>query len=407
MATPAEPVVPRPRKTKVEKLTDALIGVNGHDPILDVVLPPPPKDADDADLADWMKGAEALARMPARRVLQLTESIPDLRQASRAELDAKADRTDRFRWEPERMLDSGIGEKLGARVLAGVSTEPPEPLLIGRLDPEGHTILYGTGGVGKGTLAASWANGLLEDNKRILIADYENHPSEWARRIFGFGAGGLSSRILHVAPLTAAWGGNHGAIWKQADDLRELAVQFEADYLFIDSIVTACAGADPMKPESVSAYTGALEYIGLPCLSLGHTDKAENLRYPFGSIFWHNLARMTYSLKADGATVILQHRKHNNYEREPTRKVEVAWNAEGMPINVDETLYAEDLARRISSALIGRSLTVREICEKLDDEHEQDEEPTLDNSVRQALLRGAKSNPPRFVQSDKKWSNAL
>jgi hypothetical protein len=161
-----------------------------------------------------------------------------------------------------------------------------------------------------------------------------------------------------------------------------------------------------MKPESVSAYTGALEYIGLPCLSLGHTDKAENLRYPFGSIFWHNLARMTYSLKADGATVILQHRKHNNYEREPTRKVEVAWNAEGMPVNVDETLYAEDLARRISSALIGRSLTVREICEKLDDDRDEDAEETRDASVRQALNRGAKANPPQFVQNEKKWSNA-
>ena len=145
--------------------------------------------------------------------------------------------------------------------------------------------------------------------------------------------------------------------------------------MFIDSIVTACAGADPMKPEAVCNYTAALEYIGLPVLSLAHTDKAENLRYPFGSIFWHNLARMTYSLKADGATVILQHRKHNNYEREPTRKVEVAWNDDGLPINVDETLYAEDLARRISSALIGRTLTVREVCDRLDEDADEDADP--------------------------------
>jgi hypothetical protein len=396
--TPQGAGIPRPKKPKADKTPN---GTNGH-----AELPPPEPDADDADLADWSRGAEALGRMPARRVLQLTESIPALRQASRAALESAADRIDRFRWEPTAMLESGIGERLGAHVLSGISTDPPEPLLIGRLDPEGHTILYGTGGVGKGTLAASWANGLLEDGKRILIVDYENHPSEWARRIFGFGAGNLAARILHVAPLTAAWGGPRGAIWVQAEMLRELALQFEADYLFIDSIVTACAGADPMKPESVSAYTGALEYIGLPCLSLGHTDKAENLRYPFGSIFWHNLARMTYSLKADGATVILQHRKHNNYEREPTRKVEVAWNDAGMPVNVDETLYAEDLARRISSALVGRALTVREICDRLDEEADEEAEPVKDDTVAKSLKRGAMSSPPRFRRDDKGWSNA-
>ena len=185
MATPAEPVIPRPRKPKadVERPT------NGHD-AADAELPPPEPDATDADLADWSRGAEALARMPPRRVLQLTESIPQLRQASRAALESADERIDRFRWEPLAMLESGIGERLGAHVLSGIPTEPPAPLLIGRLDPEGHTILYGTGGVGKGTLAASWANGLLEDGKRILIVDYENHPSR-------MGAPGLGLRGRH------------------------------------------------------------------------------------------------------------------------------------------------------------------------------------------------------------------
>ena len=398
MATPGTTPIPRPpRKPKADK-------PNGH------AEPPAfardPSEPTPEDLAAWSNGAAALARMTARRRLQLTEGIVDLRSVARAELDAKSDHITRLRWEPERMLESGIGERLGAHVLAAIPTDPPPPLLIGRLDPEGHTILYGTGGVGKGTLAASWTNGLLEDNRRVLICDYENHPSEWARRIYGFGAGALTSRVLHVAPLTAAWGGKRGAIWVQAEELRELALQFEADYLLVDSLVTACAGSDPTKPETVSQFTAALEYIGLPTLSLAHTDKAENLRYPFGSIFWHNLARMTWSLKADGATVVLQHRKHNNYAREATKKVEVFWNAEGIPIQVDETLYAEDLARRISSSLIGRSLTVREICERLDEDADEDAEPTKDDSVLKSLKRGAIGQPPRFKRSGKTWSNA-
>ena len=241
----------------------------------------------------------------------------------------------------------------------------------------------------------------------MLIVDYENHPDEWARRIFGLDGPELMNRVLHVAPLTAAWTGPRGAIWAQAAELRELAIAFEADYMLVDSLVPACAGSDPLKPESVSLYTGALEYIGLPTLSLGHTDKAENLKYPFGSVFWHNLSRFTYSMKADGGAVILQNRKHNNYARVAPQKIEVQWLESGMPADIHEQSYAEDLARRISQVLVGQSLTVRAICEQLDDLADDDAEPMKDDTVYKALRRGARQKPPRFASTDsKRWSNA-
>lgn len=373
-----------------------------------VPFPREPIEPTEGDLADWARGAAALARMPARMALDLTEGILERRRAAQEELDGRLTWIERLRYETEEMLASGIGARLGARSLASIPTEEPPEMLIGRLDPLGHTILFGTGGVGKGTLASSWCNALLEDGRRILILDYENHPEEWSRRIAGLGAGPLAGRILHSAPLTAAWGGKRGAIWSQAEEIRDLALQWKADYVIVDSIVPACAGSDPLKPEASSLYAGAVEYIGLPILSLGHVTKADDLRYPFGSIFWHNLARTTWSLKEDGATTtILQHRKHNNYSRVPALRIEVHWSG-AIPINVDETSYAESLSRRISEVLIGEVLTTKEVTKRINDANLDDEaKPIEHDTVYRALRRGAKSARPRFLQEGSdRWKNA-
>lgn len=298
-------------------------------------------------------------------------------------------------------------ERLGAQLLTEISTAPPPPMLIDRLDPAGHTILFGTGGVGKGTLSASWIVQLLTLDRRVLIVDYENHPDEWARRIHGLGARSEMDRVLHVAPMTAAWKGKRGAIWQQAEDLRALAEDFAADYVLVDSIVPACAGSDPLKPEAVSQYAAALELIGRPTLSLAHVTKADDLRYPFGSIFWHNLSRTTWSLKNDGGTVVLTHRKHNNYAHQPPAKVEVQWNADGMPVDLWERSYHEDLARRISQVLSGRSMSVEEICLALDELNDDDEaEPIKADTVSKALRRGSRGLTAKFKKDGRKWRNA-
>lgn len=302
-------------------------------------------------------------------------------------------------------------ERLGARLLNIIPTDPPPPLLVGRIDPAGHTILYGTGGVGKGTLASSWVVALLMEGRRVLIVDYENHPDEWARRISGIGAdASLMEQVLHVSPLTAAWGGKRGALWVQAPDLRQLAIAFRADVLLVDSLVPACGGTDALKPEAAAQYAGGLEYIGLPTLSLAHVTKEHDLRYPFGSVFWHNLARTTWSLKGVGGTVLLSHRKHNNYARLPRQQIEVTWASDGTPQSVWERSHSEALAQRISYLLAGQALTAGQIVELLNDDLDEDDEEVKANSVRVALNRGLKARPPKFAKagsgSAEKWSNA-
>ena len=301
-------------------------------------------------------------------------------------------------WEevfPRRGIDHI--ERLGAEPLSEISTDPPAPLLLNRLDPEGHTILYGTGGVGKGVIAAWWIAEMVRAGHRVLVVDYENHPSEWARRVVGLGGPDRLIDVLHVAPLTAAWGSVRGPMWVQAPDLRELAQDWQATYLVIDSIVPACAGFDPMKPEAAALYAGGLEYIGLPALSLAHVTKAEELTYPFGSAFWHHLARMTWSLKRDGERAILQHRKHNNYPALGRFVMTVSWH-EDLPREVWEQGYSVALADAIAEVLEAEpDRTVAQLVAQLNEGLDEDREAVKADSVSKALRRGLGGLEPRFA----------
>jgi hypothetical protein len=295
-------------------------------------------------------------------------------------------------------------DRLGAQRLLAISTDPAPPLVVGRLDPHGHTIAYGPGGVGKGTVATWWMLRAVQDGHRFLIADYENHPEEWARRVHGLGGAEILDAILWVGPLTAAWTGTRGALWQQRDELRALAEEFRATYLLVDSIVPACGGVDSLKPEAAAQYAGGLEYIGLPALSLAHTPKDGNLSYPFGSSFWHNLARVTWSMQSDSGAVLLTNQKANNYAKAPKQRVTITWQ-DGRPVEVWEQHYTEELARRIERVLEARALTVREIVNALNDELDDDGATVKDGSVRQALNRGLKE-PARFAKEGERWSLA-
>jgi hypothetical protein len=244
--------------------------------------------------------------------------------------------------------------------LAGIDTAPPPPMLIERLDPEGHTILYGTGGVGKGALACWWIAQLVRDGSGVLIVDYEAHPAEWSRRIAALAPDAHSSgRIRHIAPR------------KPLRDVAEVvaaeALTFGLDIIVVDSAVMAC-GSDPLKPEIAGEYAAAVMRIGLPVLSLAHVTKADDMRYPFGSIFWHNLARTTWGLQADqSGAVVLSHRKHNNYAPLGRFVVAATWH-DGKLREVFEKGYQLALRERISDILAGGPMTLTEIVEALNED---------------------------------------
>ncbi len=311
----------------------------------------------------------------------------------------------------ERATVRAILDQTGAKPLSMVSREPAPPLLLDRLDALETTILYGNGGAGKGTIASSWIVGLVTSGHRVLVIDYEHHDTEWARRIASLGSVDMLSDVVYVSPVDAAWKGARGAIWDHADDLRELAVRTESTYAVIDSAVVACGATNPLDPEAPGQYFAALARIGLPSLTLAHVTGAGDLSKPFGSVFWHNLARVTWSVSrigSEGHQVLLQHRKDNNHERQGKHLVTVEWWND-LPREVSESPYSVRLAEQIRDALADEPMTAAAIVSRLNEEADDDDPAVRSDSVRAALRRGVKAVPQQFTVTGKgasaRWAN--
>jgi len=286
------------------------------------------------------------------------------------------------------------------RRLSEIDRSAPPPLLLDRLDPLGPTIEYGPGGIGKGAVASSWAARLAVDGHRVLILDYEDHPEEWARRIYGLAGEEAVESIVHVSPLRQ-WG---GAIWTHAAEVRALADAEDRDYLIVDSAVMACAGTDVSSPDAPSLYAGALQAIGLPSLTLAHVNRAHDARYPFGSVFWHNLARVTWSLMPKGEERILVARKHNNYAKPGASSVVLTWH-DGLLREVWEKPAAWTLLDRIAEVLAdGEPRTPSGLADALNEDVEQGEQ-TSRQTIAATLSRDLKRSgtASRFTVEDGKW----
>lgn len=301
---------------------------------------------------------------------------------------------------PDPLAD--LTKKFGLRSLLDIPKDAPRPLLLGRLDDEGHTIAFGGGGVGKGTVVAHWICGLVAAGHIVLILDYEAHPGEWARRIGALGGVDALGGVYYLSPTGPEWKGRRGAIWKQQEELRLIADTMGATYVVIDSIVPASGATDPLKPEAPSQYHAALAYIGRPALSLAHVTKTDDLRYPFGSVFWHNLCRVSWSLSdasqgdPGSHVVLLANRKANNHLRQPKTLITVTW-LDGLPREVWEQSYAARLTDLIDTALADGPRTATAIVAWLNADKDDDDPPFKADTVRKALRRGIKSLPKRFT----------
>jgi hypothetical protein len=287
-----------------------------------------------------------------------------------------------------------------AELLSDVKPEPAAALLIDRLDAEGHTIMYGTGDVGKGVIASHWIGQLVALGHVVLILDYEDHRAEWARRIDALYGADVRASVIYVAP---PW---QGAIWDHATDIKELIDAVGATVVVIDSIVFACRGKDATDPAATTFYDAAVKQFGVPVLSLAHVTKDNSLRYPWGSVFWHNAARVTWSAAAaagEGHRVILTHRKDNNHRKVGRVLVTIEWFND-LPREVTEVPYMAHLGDMIEEALRDNGpASVTKIVDRLNEETEEGEEPIKTDSVRKALNRGLVR---RFRKEGEEWKLA-
>jgi len=313
---------------------------------------------------------------------------------------------------------------LGRRTAADLPFGPPPPQLVGEfLTPEGPTVLYGPGGVGKGTTACYLAIQLVRSGHVVMILDYEGHEREWGSRLRGLGASEEELAKIHYrAPFGPDWTARSGALADVADAVREDAASLDVTYLVVDSYTVATSSGDALGGQDAAReYASALTRIGLPSLTIAHvTGNAQKWPdRPFGSVFVHNFARETWAVeainKADDTddhiahsvgtgphTVELEFRNRKSNGRASAAPQFITFEFyEDASICVKEgRLAAPSIADRVSDAL-SEPMTLKQIAAAI-------KEDTGESYREDTLLTTLKRRSDRFlVNKDKrpaKWS---
>lgn len=187
----------------------------------------------------------------------------------------------------------------------------------------GVTIWFGPGESAKGYIAcaalfalgygeALWNLRPQDGNGEWWYLDYEDSKREWDARLTRL-ATGLDR---YLPPNVYRIPGRGVPFSEQAESLLERAKGRNLRGLFIDSALPA-AGGDALDSETVRQFFAATARFNCPVCLIAHETKAENDFYPFGSIFWHNLARQTINFRSALAGpidrhVLLRSRKRNN-----------------------------------------------------------------------------------------------
>jgi hypothetical protein len=160
-------------------------------------------------------------------------------------------------------------------------------------------IWFGQGGTCKSLLALKAAGELAKQRVRVLYLDWELDAQAHQDRLARLYPGGELPDVLYWhADMPLA----HLVV-----DLREVIQRERIEFLVCDSIGFAIEGAAETSA-AARTYGNALRALGVGSLSLAHVTKPakgraeEGSRFPFGSIFWHNVARCTWNLVEDSAT---------------------------------------------------------------------------------------------------------
>ncbi len=181
------------------------------------------------------------------------------------------------------------------------------------------TILYGPGDSMKsyfalycGLLLASGCCGpqlsVAPDPWRVLILDWEMSSQDVRGRVKMLQAGdrrltGLPDYRRCYQPL--------------ADDLSELKKVVSDggyDVLILDSLAMAAGGQELERADSAIRFNAALRALNCTSLVIGHTPKPQadqKERTLYGSVFFHNLCRVSWEVQREGQTLGLYQRKNN------------------------------------------------------------------------------------------------
>jgi len=266
-------------------------------------------------------------------------------------------------------------ERAGAPdvLLAEVEPEPVRTVEVeGLLLPRHHpAVLFGDGDSAKSYLALYILGQLAQEGLRVGLADWELSEVDHRERLGRLFPGALPDvRYLRCAR----------PIVHEADRLRRWVRERRLDYVGMDSVAYASAGA-PETAEVAMQYFQAVRQLGaIGSLHIAHITKAQEGadRRPFGSAFWHNSPRATWYAKLaerdPGGTVSrigLYPRKWNLGPLPAAVGLELVFLAERTLVRRAELTETPDLAaglpvrQRMAGALRSGPLSAAELAEEI------------------------------------------
>lgn len=242
----------------------------------------------------------------------------------------------------------------------------------------GVTILFGYGATGKSYLALALARAVAESapflgeqpaERAVLYIDYEDSAETQAYRLrrLKFGNPGLPENLWY-------WPSRGIPLADQIIGIGRKAKAADIGLVIVDSAALACGG-DPSDSTPTLRLFGSLESLRIPVLMIAHVNKAEDERWPYGSVFWQNCARMTWNVKADHSEdeetmwLGLFNRKANGDKPQKPIGVRISFLTDEVVMNrfnaEDRFLHNMSLPVRVRWALGNGPRTVRQLGEEL------------------------------------------
>lgn len=214
------------------------------------------------------------------------------------------------------------------------------------------TIVYGPGDSLKSALglycALLLASGTCGPNLacspdpwRVLFLDWEMDVQDLRGRVKLFRAGDprLTGTVDYrrcASPL--------------ADDLAELRkVVGDGGYdvLILDSLAMAAGGQELERADAAIRFNAGLRSLNCASLIVGHTPKPQadqKERSLYGSVFFHNLCRVSWECRREGQTIGLFQRKNNLGPKHPPLGFRLAMDERSATIESADLLDEPSLA---------------------------------------------------------------
>jgi len=242
-------------------------------------------------------------------------------------------------------------------------------------------VLYGPGDSMKslialycGLLMASGVSGAnlmaAPSRRRVLFLDWEMSVEDLRGRVRLLRAGdprldGTVDYRRCAYPLA-----------DEAAEMKKVIADGGYDMLILDSLAMAAGGGELEKAESAIRFNAALRGLDCTSLVIGHTSKPndeQKERTIYGSVFFHNLCRVSWEVRREGQTVGLFQRKNNLGPKHDPLGFQIDIHAEACHISVsdmsDEPTLTKSLpwpARIQMELQNGKAMTCQDLSVAMD-----------------------------------------